>query len=135
MKYLTTITIYNDAASLLNNHPKEFADKVLKACSGVYYRTGENGFYIAGNPTAIVQSPRNENDATIYVHYKGKVIEMQHNSTLTNDLFENNINFFDEILLYLQGEIKLLNEKKGIIEEEVNIWIWGTMTTLPIDQI
>lgn len=40
MGILTTITIYNDSADQIKQHPQEFTDKVSKALSGEQLRIG-----------------------------------------------------------------------------------------------
>ncbi len=77
MGYLTTITIYNDSADQLKKHPKELAEKLDLACSGVQIARGRN-YDCLGNDANMLtlQKPRHADDHTLYLHAGNTVTDV-----------------------------------------------------------
>ena len=77
MGYLTTITIYNDSCDQLEKHPKELAEKLSRACSGVQINRGFD-YDSLGNAANILtlQKPRHADDHTLYMHAGNTVIDV-----------------------------------------------------------
>ena len=77
MGFLTTVTIYNDSADQLQKHPKDLAEKLDNACSGVQINRGYNydGFGNASNILTL-QRPRHADDHTLYMHAGNTVIDV-----------------------------------------------------------
>ena len=69
MGYLTTITIYNDALHVFEEHPKEFAEAIFDGIKTANRnRTAATvPFFNHGNYME-VQSSRHADDFTVYVH-------------------------------------------------------------------
>lgn len=67
MGFLTTVTIYNDSADQLEKHPKDLAEKLNQACSGIQINRGQD-FDGLGNVANIftLQKPRHADDHTLY---------------------------------------------------------------------
>ena len=114
MGYLTTITISNDGADQIEKHPEEFAKKAYNACTGLYTRdknkTGGFGVGCHSN-MVIVQKPRHADDHTIYVHMGNTVVEMNSYSDATEDLMKNHSEYFEDLLKYMQFQVKDLKRK------------------------
>lgn len=77
MGFLTTVTIYNDSADQLTKHPKELAEKLDQACSGIQINRGRD-YDSLGNATNILtlQKPRHADDHTLYMHAGNTVIDV-----------------------------------------------------------
>jgi hypothetical protein len=100
MGYLTTVTFYNDGVDQLNKHPLELADKLDKACSGVYTNWGKSESFGLGYHSNLVrvQRPRHADDKTVYVHLGNTLTEMNCNSKETIDIAKNNPTYFQDML-------------------------------------
>jgi hypothetical protein len=115
MGYLTTITIYNDGCDQITKNPKEFAEKVEKACMGVYTRNdgNENSFGLGNHSNLVtVQDPRHMDDNTIYMHMGNTVCEMNAYSMRTTHLMVNSPAFFDKMLKEMEFQVKKLKQRK-----------------------
>jgi len=129
MGFLTTFTIYNDKANNLANHPREITDKLLKACSGIFAKSGVRKFTIGmEQDSVIVQTPRYHDDKTIYVHFENEVFEISSNSWMTNDLKYNHPELFQRIVDFLETEVSLHKGEKipepfipVLVEEEKEV--------------
>ena len=77
MGFLTTVTIYNDSADQLTKHPKDLAEKLDNACSGVQINRGYD-YEGLGNASNILtlQKPRHADDHTLYMHAGNTVIDV-----------------------------------------------------------
>lgn len=77
MGFLTTVTIYNDSADQLEKHPKDLAEKLNQACSGIQINRGQD-FDGLGNVANIftLQKPRHADDHTLYLHAGNTVIDV-----------------------------------------------------------
>jgi len=115
MGYLTTITIYNDGCDQITKFPKEFAEKVHNACSGVYSRQdwNEGSFGLGYHANLVtVQAPRHMDDSTIYVHMGNTVCEMNAYSERTRNQMYSSPKFFDEMLKEMERQVKMLKKLK-----------------------
>lgn len=77
MGFLTTVTIYNDSADQLEKHPKDLAEKLNQACTGIQINRGQY-FDGLGNVANIftLQKPRHADDHTLYLHAGNTVIDV-----------------------------------------------------------
>jgi hypothetical protein len=77
MGYLTTITIYNDALHLFEEHPKEFAEAIFDSINTANRnRTAATvSFFNHGNYIE-VQPSRHADDFTVYVHTGNEVTNL-----------------------------------------------------------
>ena len=77
MGFLTTVTIYNDSADQLTKHPKDLAEKLSNACSGIQINRGQD-YDSLGNAANILtlQKPRHADDHTLYMHAGNTVIDV-----------------------------------------------------------
>ena len=121
MGYLTTITINNDGADNIKNHPVEFADKVVKACAGLYARMGVSSFGVGMHGNMVqVQTPRHGDDKTIFVQIDNGVYEINPFSPTTRDLQTAYPELFDTILGYIEAQLhELKGETAPVIEPPV----------------
>lgn len=119
MGYLTTFTVYNDDCHLINEHPKQFAEAITKACSQYH----EN-VYPLGNHCNLItaQGTRHADDHTIYVHMGNTLTEMNAYSSTTKELLEEHTKFYKELLNLLERQTKMLKklmkEHKAAVDDE-----------------
>lgn len=122
MGYLTTLTIYNDGAHLLQPNAQEFADGVYAAMvSGI--TRGPMDLPVANFVNCVrVQRSRHADNHTVYVHAGNCVTEMNANSSDTRKLLERNPEFFEKLLDELKCQTRelgqLLKEHKTKKKEE-----------------
>lgn len=89
MGFLTTITIYNDGADQLQKHPKELAEILYKACSGIQKDSGIDSEGLGNHSNLItLQKPRHADDNTLYLHAGNTLIDVfETNSEWVIDTF------------------------------------------------
>jgi hypothetical protein len=118
MGYLTTITIYNDGCDQISKHPEEFAEKVSRACLGVYTREESHGSFGLGyhGNLVTVQKPRHADDETIYVHSGNTLMEMNPYSEYTVEVMKRNPKWTKGLLKMMKARIKELEK----IQKEID---------------
>ena len=118
MGYLTTITIRNDALDAIESNQDDFIKKLLRHCriGGREYR---QSFSLGshGNPVG-VQIPRHADDRTIYVHAGNTLVEMNAYSIVTRETVTGNPKFFDDLVRFMEGELRELKALKAKMERE-----------------
>lgn len=121
MKYYTTITIENSVVGNIKNHPVEFCNKIVDACSGIYYKIGKDAFGLGIDENFVkIQKPRNFSETTIFVFKDGILQEMADHSSITNELKEHEPEKYAELIRVLQENLlSLTSEKqdKPVLEE------------------
>ena len=112
MGYLTTVTIYNDGADMLEANPVELAKNLNRACVGGFTRDGKSGYFGLGYHVNLVrvQRPRHADDHTVYVHMGNTLTEMNANSVETQALAKNNPAYFEEMLSEMELQVKELKK-------------------------
>ena len=113
MGYLTTITIYNDRCNELTRHPKELAEKLYNACSGVQLAIGRDYDSLGSQcDLLILQKPRHADDNTLYLHAGNTVVDVYNaNSEWAIDAFLSEMKYHTKRLKQLKQELKN-NERK-----------------------
>lgn len=105
MGNLTTIVFWNDDLCETLSNPKELAKEIRYHASGGRETQELNGIKFF--------KPRHADNHTIYVHMDNTVCEMNPFSDETTDLIENHPKFFDEILGYMEEQLKELKVKRS----------------------
>ena len=109
MGYLTTFTIYNDGCDQILKYPKEFAEKVNRACSNTD-KPYSFGLGYHGNLVEC-QKTRHADDKTFYAHSGNGVFEMNQWSKDTMSVMKNSPKFFEEMLVDMERNVKELRNK------------------------
>jgi|SRR5690606_218438 len=106
MGSLTTITIYNDGAHMLEKHPEELANKLYEACLGVQRSKGQD-YDSLGNFANLLtlQKPRHADSHTLYLHAGNTVMDI-------DEINDPNSPMFEHALSEMKFHIKRLNSLK-----------------------
>lgn len=125
MGYLTTITFYNDGASLLKKDTDKLAENIYQSCLGTHTDGNRHGYFGHGNHVniAIVQQPRHADDHTCYVHMGNTLTEMSPYSKVTMRVMEENPDFFDRLLFHMQANVKELKKMRKAMKEKQKLGI------------
>lgn len=109
MGFLTTITIYNDAADQILKNKKELAEAIDKACSGIQLSKGRDYNCLGNHANAIIlQKPRHASDNTLFMHAGNTVIDVYNaESEWAID------QFIHEMEYHLKRLKKIKNERKN----------------------
>jgi hypothetical protein len=112
MTFYTTITFNNSLVGDIKNHPKEFADKVIRACSGDFYRRGEDSFGVGiDTHLAKIQKPRNGSQNTVFVFDEGVLYDMDTNSSLIEDFIDADRNEYQRLVNYIADNLSGLQSR------------------------
>lgn len=113
MKYYTTITIDNTVVGNIKNHPVEFVNKIIDACSGVYYRIGKDAFGLGIDESFVkIQKPREFTETTVFVFRNGTLYEVAEHSSITNELKEHDPEKYNELIRILEENLTSLTNEK-----------------------
>ena len=113
MGYLTTVTIRNDALGTIKDNKDDFIEKLLYHCSSC--GMGAKEYFSVGNHAnpVVLQMPRHADDRTIYVHAGNTVVDMNPFGNEAIEMAKRNPKFFDEVLAFMEGEVKALKKLRG----------------------
>jgi hypothetical protein len=114
MGYLTTFTIYNDGVDQIEINPEKFVTKLRMGCHGGLTRDNDSQSFGHGYHANLVkvQKPRHADDPTCYVHMGNTVVEINPYSKDTLKIIQDNPEYFENILKYMEQNIKELKKMK-----------------------
>ncbi len=129
MGSLTTFTVYNDGAALLDprdpknaNNIKAFVEGVHNACLGYYQNRNEDSFGLGNFCNMVeVQTPRHADDHTVYVHMGNCVTELNAYGQRTKNLFKEHPEFANKLLKFLKESVKDLTKLQKEIEISISL--------------
>lgn len=112
MGYLTTLSIYNDGIDVLPDNAQKFAEGVLDASrtAGMEHRPVTLGVGMFANLVK-VQVPRHADQHTLYVHMGNTVCEMNAYNKETQRIMQENPEFFEKMLSFLEDHVQTLRHR------------------------
>lgn len=120
MGYLTTLTIYNDALHVFEDHPKEFAETIFEGIREAQREHREVSVPFGSYANYIsIQPSRHADDETLYLHSGNCVTNLNAWSDDFRDLIEKmpnvaekNIKRAKQILKYAEEKLKAIKKEK-----------------------
>jgi len=135
MTYYTTVTFNNKLVGSILRHPREFTEKLVKACAGELYKRGLNTFSIGVEETlALVQKPREFSEDTLFVFKNGVLQEMSAGSPITNDLLTQNAELYNELTSFIARTLDgLVVSNQTIDTEFFKLETTSQITSIEVD--